>query len=80
MMDIEALAMRVYVAIGIHPAVFDIPHIRSHALRLVRRLVASGCDAEDCITREMNQVAREEITRMAGALKRLRAGSGNTGF
>jgi hypothetical protein len=73
MTELEALAIRVYEAIGIHPAVFDIPHIRSHALRLIRRLMASGCDAEDCITREMNAIAREEIARMAEALKRIRS-------
>ncbi len=73
MSDIEAIAIRVYEAIGIHPAVFDIPHIRSHALRLIRRLVASGCDADDCITQEMNGIAREEIARMADALKRIQS-------
>jgi hypothetical protein len=68
MTRLEHMAMRGYAAIGIHPGVFDVPPIRTHALRLVRRIIASGFDGSDCMTPDMNPHGRREIERLARAL------------
>ena len=68
---IEVLAVKTYAELGIHGKVFRLPAVRRNALVVVRRLVASGCDAADCMTASMTPSARREIQVMAAIVRRL---------
>lgn len=72
---LEKLAIRTYAELGIHSRVFAIPAVRRHALALVRRLVASGFDPADCMTRAMADAERRDIQRMACVVRKLVAKS-----
>ena len=72
---LEKLTIRTYAELGIHSRVFTIPAVRRHALSLVRRLVASGFDPGDCMTREMSEAERRDISRMACVVRKLVAKS-----
>ncbi len=67
---LESIAIRAYAAIGVNREMFDLPEVRAHALRLVRRLLVSGCDADDCICAAMEPRVAPRVGRTGAERKR----------